>query len=247
MPTLAALALAGTLAVPESAHAFTPGEESVYQVTFLKMPTGEARITVGQPEGDIWPVVFQAKTGGIASMFDIREHMVSYWDHTTRSSRGSDLRAYEVGDFHVDTTRFDRENGKATVTVERKHKKKVKTLDVPPDVHELTSAFMWLRQQTLPLGATYRLPVIASNKASTLVVQVVGRERVKTPAGRYDSLKLRVQTEIEGKFASKRPLVMWVTDDPSHVLVKVEADFAVGSMVVALKRYRPGDALTATR
>lgn len=245
MTSLAALAFAGLLGAPAPAEAFTPGEEAVYQVTYLKMKTGEARITVGSPEGDIWPIVFQAKTGGIAALFDIREHMVSYWDHAARTSRGSDLRANEVGDFHVDTTRFDRENGKATVTVERKHKKRVKTIDVLPDTHELTSAFMWIRLQALPVGHIYRLPVVASNKASTLVVEVVAREQVKTPAGRFDALRLKVQTEIEGKFSSKRPLTMWVKDDPTHVLLKVEADFAVGSMVVSLKRYTPGAALTA--
>ncbi|MFO0581822.1 MAG: DUF3108 domain-containing protein [Anaeromyxobacter sp.] len=243
--SLAASLLALAATAPARAEAFTPGEEAVYQVTYLRLPTGEARISVGAPQGSIWPVTFQAKTGGIASLFDIKEHMVSFWDHTTRSSRGSDLRAYEVGDLHVDSTRFDRENGKATVTIERKGRKKVKNLDVPSDVHELTSAFMWLRLQPLAEGQTYRVPVIASNKASTLVMQVEGREQVKTPAGRFEAFKLKVETQIEGKFSSSRPLAMWVTTDDAHVLLRVEADFAVGSMVVALKRYTPGAPLTA--
>jgi len=245
LATLATSLLALAAAAPEQAQAFTPGEEAVYQVTYLKLPTGEARISVGPAQGGIWPVTFQARTGGIASLFDVREHMVSYWDHAARASRGSDLRAYEVGDLHVDSTRFDRAAGKATVTIERKGKKRVKHVDVPADVHELTSAFMWLRLQPLAIGQTYAVPVIASNKSSTLVMQVVAREQLKTPAGKFDALKLHVQPQIEGKFSSSRPLTMWVTADGAHVLLRVEADFAIGSMVVALKRYTPGAPLTA--
>jgi hypothetical protein len=244
--TLAALALSTALGSPGEVQAgFTPGEESVFQVSYLKLPTGEARVTIGKPEGDIWPIIFQARTGGLAGLLDIREHMVSYWDHATRSSRGSDLRSYELGDMHTDSTRFDREGGTATVTVSRKGKKKVKTVDVPADVHELTSAFMYLRLQPLDVGQRHELPVLASTKPFTLVAEVVAREQVKTPAGTFPALKVRVRTEIQGKFSTSRPSFMWVTDDPRHLLVKMEADFAIGSVVVALKKYTPGAPVTA--
>jgi hypothetical protein len=243
---LAALVLGTTLAAPGEVEAgFAPGEESVFQVSYLRIPTGEAQVTVGKPEGDIWPVIFQARTGGVAGLLDIREHMVSYWDSVQKTSRGSDLRSYELGDLHTDTTRFDRAGGKATVTVQRKGKRRVKVVDVPADVHELTSAFMFLRLQPLDVGQRHELPVLASTKPFTLVAEVVGRERVKTPAGTFSALKVRVKTEIQGHFSTSRPSFMWVTDDPRHLLVKMEADFAVGSVVVALKKYTPGAPVTA--
>jgi hypothetical protein len=243
---LAALSLLAALGVPGEVEAgFSPGEETVFQVSYLRIPTGEARVTVGKAEGDIWPVIFQARTGGIASLLDIREHMVSYWDHVQKLSRGSDLRSYEVGDLHTDSTRFDRANGKATVTVSRKGKQKVKVVDVPPDVHELTSAFMYLRLQPLEVGQRHELPVLASTKPFTLVVEILGRETVKVPAGAFPTLKIRVHTQIQGKFSTSRPSFMWVTDDPRHLLVRMEADFAVGSVVVALKKYTPGIGVTA--
>lgn len=83
------LALAALLAaVPASrADAFAPGEETVFSVRYLNLPTGEGRIVVGQPEGDVWPVIFQAKTEGVAGFIDIREHLVSYWDSTAPETR----------------------------------------------------------------------------------------------------------------------------------------------------------------
>jgi hypothetical protein len=244
--TLLPALLACALAVPSAhASAFFPGEETVLQVRYLNLPTGESRIVVGEPSGDVWPVIFQAKTNGIAGFIDVREHLVSYWDSGARTSRGSDLRAYEVGDYHQDSARFDRANRQATVTVQRKGRVTRKTFAIPEDVHDLTSALMWLRLQPLAPGQRYEIPVVASSRHFTLVAQVVDRERVKTPAGTFAALRLQIRTQLEGKFSTKRDTFLWVSDDPRHILVKAEADFAIGSIVATLKSYRPGAQVAA--
>jgi Protein of unknown function (DUF3108) len=228
------------LAAGARAEAFSPGEETVFQVRFLNLPTGEGRIVVGKAEGDIWPVVFQARTEGVAGLIDIREHFVSYWDAAARLPRGTDLRAYEVGDYHVDTARFDRLNRKAVLSRTSNGKRTEKTIPVPPDVHDLTSAFMWLRLQALEPGLRYDIPVVASSKQFTVVAEVLERERVETPAGSFPAVKVKVRTALEGKFSTKRDSFLWLSDDPRHILVRASADFAVGSIVATLKSYRPG-------
>lgn len=239
--TLPLLLSAAVMALPAGARgAFAPGEETVFDVRYLGLPTGEGRIVVGAASGEVWPVIFQAKTDGVAGFIDVREHLVSYWDSGTRLTRGSDLRAYEVGDFHQDTARFDRTNGRATVTVQRKDRLTKKTFDVPADVHDLTSAFMWLRLQRLEPGERHEVPVVASSRHFKLVAEVLGREVTDSPAGSFPTVKVKVRTEIEGKFSTKRDSFLWLSDDPRHVLVKATADFAVGSIVATLKSYRPG-------
>lgn len=242
MLTAAALIAA---ARASTAASFAPGEETVLQVRYLNIPSGEGRITVGQPAGDVWPVIFQAKTEGLAGLIDIREHLVTYWDSATQLTRGSDLRAYEVGDFHVDSARFDRVNRKATIERQRKGNRSVKTLDVPADVHDLTSAFMWLRLQPLTPGQRYEVPVCTGSRQFTLVADVVGRETVETAAGTFPSVKVQVRTALDGKFSTKRDSFLWLSDDPRHVLVRMSAEFAVGSVVATLKSYRPGTAVAA--
>jgi hypothetical protein len=227
-------------APPARASAFSPGEETVLQVRYLNLPTGEGRIVVGEPAGDVWPVIFQAKTEGFAGFVDVREHFVSYWDSSARVTRGSDLRAYEVGDYHQDSARFDRANKQATVTVQRKGRVTRKTFPIHEDVHDLTSALLWLRLQPLAPGQRYEVPVVASSRQFTLVAEVLDRESVETPAGTFAALKVQVRTQLEGKFSTKRDSFLWVSDDPRHVLVKAAADFAIGSIVATLKSYRPG-------
>lgn len=236
---------AALLALSAAAHAsaFSPGEETVFQVRYLNLPTGEGRILVGEPRGQVWPVVFQARTQGFAGFIDIREHLVSYWDAATRLPRGMDLRAYEVGDFHVDSAHFDRVNGQATISRTRNGQRSEKTFPVPPDVHDLTSAFMWLRLQPLAPGQRYDIPVVASSKQFTVVAEVLGAEPVETPAGTFATVKVKVRTALEGKFSTKRDSFMWLSDDPRHILVRASAEFAVGSIVATLKSYRPGSPL----
>ncbi len=249
MKSTSPLAVAALLAlVPVSrAEAFTPGEETVLSVRFLNIPTGEGRIVVGQPEGDVWPVIFQARTEGVAGIIDIREHLVSYWDSTARNSRGSDLKAYEVGDYHVDSARFDRVNKQATVVVQRKGKRSEKTFAIPSDAYDLTGAFMWLRLQPLEVGHRFELPVVSGAKQFTLVAEVVGKEKIETPAGDFNAFKVKVRTALDGKFSTRRDSWMWLSDDPRHVLVRMSADFAVGSIVATLKSYRPGSEVATTR
>jgi hypothetical protein len=223
-----------------SSAAFGPGEESILDVRYLGMPAGEARMVVGRPEGIVWPLVFQARTGGMVGFLDIREHLATYWDASTGLPRGSDLRALEVGDRHSDSARFDRTRGEATVTTERKGRRKIRTVPVPPDVHDLTSAFVALRLRRLEVGARHELPVLTGTHQFTLVADVVGRERVATPAGTFPCVKVKVRTALQGKFETKRDTFLWISEDADRVLARLEADFAVGTIAATLKRYHPG-------
>jgi hypothetical protein len=237
---LLAAATAVLAAHAANGEAFAPGEEIVVQFRYLNMPAGEGRLSVGQPSGDVWPVLFQARTDGVAGFVDIREHLVSYWDASSSLPRGSDLRAYEVGDYKAESTRFDRVNGKATHERTRKGDRTVKTFDIPPNVQDLASALMWLRLQPLHPGERHEIPVCSGSRQFTLVAQVLDRETVETPAGTFRTVKVQVRTAFEGKFSTKRDTTLWVSDDPRHVFVRMSADFAVGSLVATLKSYRPG-------
>ncbi len=247
--TLTRIAVAAALiaaAAEACAQGFAPGEETVFSVSYLNIPTGEARLRVGNPEGDIWPVILQARTSGAASLLDIREHLVSYWDAPRRLSRGSDLQAYEVGDIHRDSARFDASGRQVTVVEQRRGRAANRTvLDVPEGALDLTGAFMWLRLQQLEVGRQYQLPVVTGTSQFTLVADVLAREPVRTPAGEFQSFKIRVRTGFDGKFSTKRDTFLWLSEAEGHHLVRASAEFAVGSVVAELKSYHPGGQVAA--
>lgn len=168
-----------------------PGEEAVFEVSFLNLPTGTARIRVGRPEGDIWPVIFQARTSGVAKLLDIREHLVSYWNTARMASLGSDLEACEVGDLHADRARFERDGRSVTVVEQRTGRAaKEEVLQVPEGTLDLAGAFFWLRFQPLAVGSRYELPVLSGTTQFLLIAEVLGEEEVKTPAGTFPCRKI---------------------------------------------------------
>ncbi len=246
----AALAL-GLALVPAAPRAgddipFQPGEKMDFDVAWLHIPTGRARLSLGKVEGAIWPVILQARTDGIAKLADVRQNLVSYWDSNTRLTLGSDLQAVELGYRHTDRSRFDRERGKVFVSVQGRSLSE-HTMDVPRDAQDFMSAFLWLRLQQLEPGRRFDIPLFATDKNFTLVAEVLEREPLEVPAGKFDTVKVRVHTEFEGKFKTNRDSILWLSDDARHVLVQASADFAVGSLVARLASYVPGGALARAR
>jgi hypothetical protein len=241
---IALTALALTLAHSTwAAGGFGPGEQIDFTIDYLGIRTGEARILVGQAEGPVWPVITQARTDGLASIIDIREHLVSYWDSASRLPRGSDLKSIEVGDRHNDSARFDRDTGKATIRIVRKGHKVENTYPLDPLAQDFASALLWLRLQPLAEDARFEIPVFTTKGTFQLLASVVGRETVVTPAGTFPTWKVQVRTAFDGQFASNRDTFIWFSADENRVPVRVSADFAVGSVVVNLAAYRPAGQL----
>lgn len=226
---------------------FAPGEQIDLVIDFLHVRAGEARLSVGEPEGAVWPIFCQGKTGGLASLLDIREHYVSYWDAERRLSRGIDLNAIEVGDRHTDHARFDRESGKALVQVIRKGRSTRTTQDVPSDVQDLASVLLALRLAPLRPGDRYELPVFSGREVFMLRAEVEGEETLETPAGRFDTTRLKVQLGLKEQFRSRRDAHLWLSRDPRHIPVRMTADFAVGNVVATLSGYRAGGPRAASR
>jgi hypothetical protein len=232
-------------APPHATPPFTPGEQIDLAIEYLHVRTAQARLVVGRPEGAVWPVICQAKTEGLAMLLDIREHYVSYWDSEAHNSRGSDLNAIEVGDRHTDRARFDRANGKAVVQVVRKGKARERTHDVPRDVQDLASALLALRLKELRPGAVFEFPVFSGSQTFVLHAEVEGEEALTTPAGRFDTVRLKVRLGFTDKFKTTRDSHVWLSKDERHVPVRMSADFAVGSVTATLTGYRPGGQLAA--
>jgi hypothetical protein len=134
---------------------------------------------------------------------------------------------------------------KVQVTVKRGKRTKVTHLEAPPDALDLTGAFVWLRLQDLAVGALFDIPVVAGTEQFTLQAEVVDREEVKTPAGTFPAFKLRARTGFKGMFSTRRDTFLWLADTADRRLVRISAEFAVGSVVGVLRSYRPGGEVAA--
>jgi hypothetical protein len=80
----------------------------------------------------------------------------------------------------------------------------------------------------------------ASRKNALLEVKVLGRQTVKTPAGRFDCLMIEPILKVGGIFKNNGRLVIWLTNDERRMPVLMRSKVAVGSISVVLQEVKLG-------
>lgn len=68
----------------------------------------------------------------------------------------------------------------------------------------------------------------------------LGKERIKVPAGEFDTLHFKMFPRVSGQLAPKGDVEIWVMDDPTRVMVQFKAKIKVGSITGELKEFTPG-------
>jgi hypothetical protein len=237
---LTALAMAPAAAEPAPAVGHAAGEQMEFSIHHRGLFLGRARIQVGRPEGRILPVFLEARTSGVASVFDFRQQLASYLDLDTGLPRSSSLASKE-GDYrHFDTADFDRQSNVARVRIRGKHDN---TYDVPVPPGTLDFVALVFRLRALPLddGRRHAFHVLARRDVALVVCEVVGREQVSTRAGSFPAVKVRVPTSFRGEFEEKNPTFVWFSDDARRIVLRISTGFAIGHATARLESYTPGD------
>lgn len=71
-----------------------------------------------------------------------------------------------------------------------------------------------------------------------LYIRYMGKERVKTKYGRFNAIKFKPLLVKGTMFEGGEKMTAWVSDDPNHLLLRVESPISVGSVVVDMHTYR---------
>lgn len=231
-----ALALAA-IATPPSPYA--PEERMSYAITYAGLKMGEARISVGRREGALLPILLDARTSNFAGLVRIREQLASYVEVATGLPRMTSLDAVEPNYRHSDYTRFDRAAGKATIRQSGKSLS-VTEVPVPPGTLDFIAMVFRLRKLSLEPGARYAFPVLAGKDVARVTVEVMGRETLDLPAGKFAAVQVRVPTGFTGKFSEKSPTFVWFSDDARRIILRLSTDFVIGRARADLVSYQPG-------
>lgn len=229
---------------------FTPGEELVYKITALGMTAGKARISVGSSthrEGvATWPVVVQARTDSVFdSIYSIRDRFVTWWDPATGRVVGNEFYADERGKRHRSRSRLVHDEGKAEVfrLKEWNGEKSTRSYEIPAGSYDIAGAIMALRGRNLVPGAVEEVDVFDGKKVFRLRCVVEGREKVKVGAGSYEAIVAKIRLGFDGNFQSKRDLKVWFSSDDRRLPLRLEAEFALGSVVADLLSEQRGVSL----
>lgn len=109
-------------------------------------------------------------------------------------------------------------------------------LDIPleSDTFDIYSSFYYVRHQKLEPGKSVFINVLDSKKLHRIEIRVLRRERIKVPAGEFDTLVIEPMVKPEGVFEGKRGAYIWLTDDERRIPVKAQTKVTVGSVTAVL-------------
>lgn len=117
---------------------------------------------------------------------------------------------------------------------------KNKTYYTPEYVHDIVSAFFYVRTMNLSAmknGTTFYVKHFFDDTTMTLGVKVHRRETVEVDAGKFKCIVIEPLVVKGGLFKSEGNIFIWLTDDERKIPVKVATKILIGYVGAELVRY----------
>jgi len=107
------------------------------------------------------------------------------------------------------------------------------TLPTPPGALDPLALYYYLRTVPLRAGDTLRVPYHVDRESTWLRIYVDHEERFQ---GHRPAWVLRSDLKASGILKSGGDFVLWLSDDPQRIPLKIRTSLSFGSMVAVLKR-----------
>jgi hypothetical protein len=226
----AVLAATLTAASPVE-QAFAEGETLDYQLVWLRMTGGTARMTIAPLNGER-PALRITSIGrsspGFSRIYKVRDEIESIVARKDFSTLRYSKKLDEKNQKREEVTVIEGEV--ATRTRSRRTEQKI---DVPRPIMDPISVIYHLRTLDLSEGNAHRLTLIADGKIYQVNARVVRRETIQTPAGRFATVVVEPEM-ISGGEAREERLFIWFSDDERRIPVRIRSEIRVGAITATL-------------
>jgi len=102
------------------------------------------------------------------------------------------------------------------------------------------SFFFFVRTIPLEVGQEYVFERYFRPDRNPVRIQVLRRETIEVPAGRFETIVVRPIFKARGVFSEGGRAEVWLTDDSRRLMVQLKSHMKLGSLSLFLRSYRPG-------
>ncbi len=215
---------------------FGPGERLVFELRWGVIPAGEAVLEVlpieemnGEPA---YHFVMTARTNSFVDVFyKVRDRIDSYTDTDLTHTLFYKKKQREGSTKRNITVQFDWEKKLVQYTKNNRSKDPVPVL---PGAFDPLAVFYYSRLIELKSQAEIERPVTDGGKCVIGRAKVIRREKIRVPAGEYDTYLLEPELKhIKGVFekSNDATIQLWITADNRRMPVKIKSKVVVGSFV----------------
>jgi len=230
---LVSFASAGVPPGAESAPLIMEGERLEFEITYGGIPAGNASLEVtGETtqRGRVLLITSRAESNDVISVFfRVDDRLISEVNPNTLETVYFEKRLRE-GPFEKDewATYGHSESGGVVRTENSEYA-------VDPGTRDILSALYYVRGQDLKVGEDVTVNTFEGGRNYAARVKVLRSERLSLGGDRVDCLVIEPEI-LEGPFAKKGNLLIWLTDDDLKVPVLMKSKVAIGSFVAKLVR-----------
>ena len=229
--------------LPDNTHAPWSNESLKYGIYYSFIKAGTAYIKTrglvsknGKTAYLIQTTAFSATV--IDSVYKVRDINYSWLDVDSLHSLGYSQSLREGNYKRDEWVTFDDENGHYYGQVQKKEEPQIIADELKQQVLDMLTSLYYVRAKPLAVGQDVTFDIINRETQYPLVVKVLGKETVKTAAGKFDCWVVEPQFRGEGIFVAKgKSLKVWLTDDKYRMPVKMAVEVFIGSVTAELLAY----------
>lgn len=127
------------------------------------------------------------------------------------------------------------------INSEKQVEEKKHEWEIPAFSQNVFSAPFYLRSFQLKPGKKILFRIAHDKDNLILTADVLRRERIKTPAGEFDTVVVKPTIELNGIFKPMGDIFIWFTDDDRKLVVKLESKIKIGKILAIAKRVELGN------
>lgn len=222
---------------------FGTGERIVFDVKYGFITAGEAGLEI-LPELTTYRQApcYQLHTWARSSptfrvFFKVQDDTYSYLDTRGLFTWYFEKRLNE-GSYHdVKVVDYDQRLGKAFLYDDGVPKD---TSNILLFIQDAISSLYYFRMLPLEVGKSVYIDVHDVRKTYPMRIDVLKRETVEVPAGKFKCFKVEPVLESAGIFKQEGRIFIWFTDDERRLPVRLRSKVLIGSISADMRSFTPG-------
>ena len=227
------------IVAPQPQYTFG-NQKFVYSVQWHFLTAGTSTVEI-QHAGSGARVLATADSAGMPEkMFKVHDLFTASLDTGTFCTRQVEKHNQEGKKQYEETVALDYPHGKSRVdvknvkTAETKHSE----FDIPSCVTDVVSGFFYVASLPLAPGYSEIFPVNDNGKTTDVEVKVESRERVKSPLGQFDTIRVKAEP-LSGPMKGKGVLWVWFSDDGRRIPVQMKSKLGFATLLFQLQQVSP--------
>lgn len=216
---------------------FGPGETIYYLVTVKDIPVGKVVVKSDSlKDKDGRKLLHTTARGKTNSFFSKINKVRAFVENEI------DYRTGQTVSFHEDVTEkdipresfytFDREKGKVRIKSKYDGRALDDSVAASRQVHDFLSALYYVRNLPLLKGQGLCFEVSYFRHIWKLTGTVIGKERIQTPAGFFNTIVIDGTALRMDDRSRTRHVTVWLTDDQWRIPVKASSNLQMGETAI---------------